>query len=526
MENATAPLLRLALCLAVASSANLLHAATFVGGLATPTGLALHPSRSELYVNSGASGKVWSVAINADGTRGRIATLTEAFTPDMEIVFDASGNLYAPLAGTESVFRLSSSGDVTSRDQSYRDLNSGITVEPPATGSKRLLYSASNEHSAQLVTLVINQFEDWSAYEDVNSCAQFDFMLYRPSVAGIAGSAGSAVHNINPSNGACSTILGGFIQASGLAEDHDNNLYVADGGTGEIVRITPLGQRQVVAQGLEGPQGLAYDPRRDRLFVSEPAAGRVRTVPLAGGSSLGAWGPGLYDSATGAFMLRDQVSPGPADHRFRFGPAGASASPLAGDWNDDGRRTIGLYNSTSGQFWLRNRNSGGRGHRSFRFGPAGAGWTAVAGDWNGNDQTTVGLYDGANGVFFLKNSLTGGAADQVFRFGPTGAILGPADRRLERRRSYDRGPVQSADRHLLSAQSARRRPRGPSLQFRPRRCRMGAGRRRLGRRRPDHSGRVQRRRRLVLPQESARRGRGGSSLCIRVREPMADPAGR
>ncbi|RKT44466.1 hypothetical protein [Thiocapsa rosea] len=446
---------------------------TFQDGLATPTGIAVHPWNRELYVNSGASGKVWSIPIQANGTAGTVATVTEAFNPDMDIVFDAAGNLYAPMAASDDIFRLAAGGGVSATYgwvYSTNAMGTGITVESPGTGSSRLFFgNHSGFRRPYLGKLTINNFRPntLTDYDHAVTCSSFRFLEYRPGVAGIAGTSGNSVFNINPSNGSCSTILSGFVQPNGLAEDELNNLYVADGGTGRITKITPLGQSVVVATGLESPTGLAYDRVGKRLFVSEPSANRISAVTLLSGAPFdgvglhnpqsgifylrnrhgggaadmffrfgltgsasrpisGDWNGngqstvGLYHTTFGWFDLRDSHGSGASDASFRFGPTGRNLSPLSGDWNGNGRSTIGLYDATTGSFMLRNALAGGAADASFRFGPAGRNWIPLTGDWNGNGRTTVGLYDPATGSFHLHNSLGGGAADMSFRFGPAG----------------------------------------------------------------------------------------------------------
>jgi hypothetical protein len=162
----------------------------------------------------------------------------------------------------------------------------------------------------------------------------------------------------------------------------------------------------------------------------EPNAGAQRTgtisiaeltftVTQAGAS--GTDTVGAYVPATGVWFLRNAHSAGPADLSFRFGPAGASLTPVTGDWDGDGDDTVGLYNPATGAFFLKNANSAGAADTTFTYGPAGAGLVPVAGDWDGDGDDTVGLYDPASGTYFLKNANAAGAADLTFRFGRGGA---------------------------------------------------------------------------------------------------------
>jgi hypothetical protein len=130
--------------------------------------------------------------------------------------------------------------------------------------------------------------------------------------------------------------------------------------------------------------------------------------------------PGLYDPSNGFFFLRNANTPGPADVVFGFGPGGLGWKPIAGDWDGDGDDTIGLYDPSNGFFFLRQQNAPGPADTFFGFGPGGLGWAPVVGDWDGDGDTTVGLYDPSNGFFFLRQQNAPGSADTFFGFGPGG----------------------------------------------------------------------------------------------------------
>ncbi len=133
--------------------------------------------------------------------------------------------------------------------------------------------------------------------------------------------------------------------------------------------------------------------------------------------------PGLYDSATAGFHLKNShAQGGGADVVFSYGPANAGWLPLVGDWDGDGTDTAGLYDPSTAAFHLKNSNvPGGGADAVFRFGPAGAGWQPLVGDFDGDGTDTVGLYDPATAGFHLKNTNSqGGGADVVFVYGPRG----------------------------------------------------------------------------------------------------------
>ena len=101
---------------------------------------------------------------------------------------------------------------------------------------------------------------------------------------------------------------------------------------------------------------------------------------------------GLYATIV-HFHLQDRNQSGPTDIAFPYGPAEAGWIPVAGDWDGNGTDTVGLYNPATSTFYLRNTNlvagpeRPGLCRRGVHFGAAGAGWTPVAGDWNGDGRT-------------------------------------------------------------------------------------------------------------------------------------------
>ncbi len=271
--------LSITVVLAVSAGGATAAAITFVSGISTPTGIAVHPSARKLYINSGASGRVWAVEIRSDGSSGGVSTLTEGFIPDLDIVFDAAGNLYGNEAGTYYLYRIGRDGQV-SRTHASRTLSSGITIEHLGLPSSKLFI---NSDRPELYYFLPNEYESGgttSPHRVGRTCANYRFMLYRQAVAGIAATFGGTVTNVNPTDGVCSPILSGLVQPNGLAEDTNGNLYVADTGSGRVIRIAPSGMSDVVATGLSSPTGLAFDPETRLLFVSEARGNRVSTISI------------------------------------------------------------------------------------------------------------------------------------------------------------------------------------------------------------------------------------------------------
>jgi len=285
--------------------------ATFYSGLTSPTGLAIHPSKRVLYVKSGTSGTVWKIPITTTGKAGSISVCTDQFNPTMDIDFDASGNLYgmAYIGGDSFLYRISSDCSVcSSKTTDSFNAFSGVAVEAPGlptnriflddllgyTTAERLGYGLLNQYSCNQV------FDVWDLGQP---CGAFRFLIYRTSVADLVGSYGNTVASVNIGNASCSTLVTApdLIQPNGLAEDTEGNLYIADTGAGKIIKRDILGNVKVIATGLSGPTGLAFDSVTGLLFVSESTAGRITALPvgiaLSGKIKLriknisGQWGP-------------------------------------------------------------------------------------------------------------------------------------------------------------------------------------------------------------------------------------------
>jgi glucose/arabinose dehydrogenase len=127
---------------------------------------------------------------------------------------------------------------------------------------------------------------------------------------------------------------------------------------------------------------------------------------------------GLYDPKVSAFQLKAANTAGASARTVRFGPRRSPWTPLAGDWDGDGKSTPGFWDPANDTFRLKNSLQGGAADILLRVDAPNAQVVPVTGDWNGDGKDTVGLYDRASGLFYLKNSSTGSGFDVIGRFGP------------------------------------------------------------------------------------------------------------
>ena len=121
------------------------------------------------------------------------------------------------------------------------------------------------------------------------------------------------------------------------------------------------------------------------------------------------------DTAQGkTWFVRTQVIGGSESVKpFQWGNNGDQ--PVAGDWNNDGVRTIGLFRPSSGDWFLTNNPdfAGGAADIVQRYGSPGD--VPVVGDWNNDGFDTLGVY--RNGNWYLTNFQNRDFADGVFFFG-------------------------------------------------------------------------------------------------------------
>jgi hypothetical protein len=108
------------------------------------------------------------------------------------------------------------------------------------------------------------------------------------TLGGFPFATGSAkIHSVNPTTGASTPLIEGLTSATNVIEVN-GAIYVLEissslltGAPGRLLRFaSPTATPTVVAGGLIGPTGLAYEPSRNELLVSETFTGLVKRIPL------------------------------------------------------------------------------------------------------------------------------------------------------------------------------------------------------------------------------------------------------
>jgi sugar lactone lactonase YvrE len=128
------------------------------------------------------------------------------------------------------------------------------------------------------------------------------------------------------------TFVSGLSFAVGLAFDTAGNLFVADSGSGSILKLTPGGARSTFVSGLDGPEGLAFD-KAGNLFVTDggsiagPGHGHLyKFTPNGVRSILGSGfiSPNAlaFDSTGNLFLVDAGDIDGLGDAIYKFTPNG------------------------------------------------------------------------------------------------------------------------------------------------------------------------------------------------------------
>ena len=227
------------------------------------------------------------------------------------------------------------------------------------------------------------------------------------------------------------TIQGTASQLTTFGEDAAGELYAAT-LTGTLLRLT--GESSGGGGAKAETVGL-YDPKPSlfQLKTANSAAGKILAVrfgprrsgwtPLAGDwDGDGRTTIGLYNPKASVFHLKNSLQGGAADVVLAVPAPSSNVLPVAGDWDGDGKDTVGLYDVTTGTFHLKNSLSGPGFDLTLAFGQPGQALIPLAGDWDGNGADGIGLYDPTGSVFTLANSFTGGGPDLQVAFGARGSL--------------------------------------------------------------------------------------------------------
>ncbi len=170
---------------------------------------------------------------------------------------------------------------------------------------------------------------------------------------------------------------------------------------------------------------------RSSAFKLRSLDGRLLTLRVGGSKGTpvaGDWdgdgrdGVGLFEPGSDSFLLTDDFGDElPQFSRIVRGWGCPACIPLAGDFTGTGKDGVGLYDAARGLFLLRDRAAAASPVRSVAFGQVGRPQFPVAGNFDGCERDQLGLYDPVSAMFHLR-----GCRDddppRSFQFGPPGNL--------------------------------------------------------------------------------------------------------
>ncbi len=187
-----------------------------------------------------------------------------------------------------------------------------------------------------------------------------------------------------------------------VALDSANNVYVA--GWAKSSNYPTRNATQAF--------GGNYDAVVSRFNIAATGDSSLTFSTYVGGNGVEHVNAMTVDSHRNIFLVGDTSS-------VNFPTVGGYQGSLSGNYDlffakiSQVANTIGVYASSN--FFLRNAHTAGIADLVFSFGVGG---TPLAGDWDGDGKDTIGLYIPLTGTFFLRNANSNGGAEQAFTFGP------------------------------------------------------------------------------------------------------------
>jgi hypothetical protein len=159
----------------------------------------------------------------------------------------------------------------------------------------------------------------------------------------------------------------------------------------------------------------------DHAFVYGPV-GDPSSIPVAGDwDGDGKASVGWYRPGDGSWHLTNSLTdPAVTDYGFVYGPAGdSSVIPVVGDWDGDGKDGVGWYRPGDASWHLINGLAAPASGSSiaFVYGEVGnRSVTPVAGDWDGDGKDGVGWYRPGDASWHLINGLAAPASGSSIAF--------------------------------------------------------------------------------------------------------------
>lgn len=247
-------------------------------GFRTPAAVNIDPqSRDDLYVIDTASGAVWKVSLSSK-TRRLVASLKSGLD---NLAFDSRGRLFVSSMTDNGIYlvdkvtgasrtivegKLAIPADVAVVSENGKD-----TVHVADVFSYRTVDGQSGN-----VADVLRVHGDTHAYPIGISVGPKNVLL--------SSWFSMTVEKVDRKTGKLVATLADFAAPVDAVEMPDGRLYVAELGSGNLVKVSPDGkERTIVAKELRGPVAMAHGPR-DVIYITESAAGAVTQIDVNSGA--------------------------------------------------------------------------------------------------------------------------------------------------------------------------------------------------------------------------------------------------
>ncbi|WIM10934.1 hypothetical protein [Enhydrobacter sp.] len=247
-------------------------------GFTTPAAANIDPqNRDNLFVVDTGTGNVWSVSLTSKAKK-LVATLKPGLD---NLAFDSRGRLFVSSMTDNAIYL------VDKQTGAARTIVAGKLAVPADIA----VVSESGKETVHVADVFSYRTVDGStgAVSDVlrvhgeTHSYPIGISIGRRNVLLSSWFSGT-VQKVDRKTGKLEATLGDFAQPADAVEGNDGTLYVAELGSGNLVKVSPDGKtRSILAKDLRAPVAVAQGPN-NLVYVTEIAAGAVTQIDVASGA--------------------------------------------------------------------------------------------------------------------------------------------------------------------------------------------------------------------------------------------------
>ena len=249
-------------------------------GFVTPAAANLDPqNRDNLFVVDAATGSVWSVSLTSKAKK-LVATLKPGLD---NLAFDSRGRLFVTSMADNGIYLVDkATGAARTIVEGKLAIPTDIAVV--SEGGKETVHVAdvfsyrTVDGTSGAVTDVLRVHADTPSYPLGISVGPRHVLL--------SSWFSNTVEKVDRKTNKLVATLGDFSAPVDAIETNDGTLYVAEMGTGNLVKVSADGkQRTVIAKQLRAPVAMAqgFGPTANILYVTEYAAGAITAFDVGNG---------------------------------------------------------------------------------------------------------------------------------------------------------------------------------------------------------------------------------------------------